>query len=144
MIAPMPEQFSSIVGILSADFDWWSQIKRRTQAQESSVLFKTGEIWWCRVGLNIGEEVFGKGLELLRPILILRKLSGNLFLGLALTTKEKKGSWYVETTLLGKKRLVMLHQARTLDKKRLFKRIGTLDSEQFFKVRTRFIEFYSS
>ena len=144
MIAPMPEQFSSIVSILSTDLDWWSQVKRRTQAQESSALFKAGEIWWCRVGLNVGEEVFGKGLELLRPILIFRKNSGNSFLALALTTQEKKGSWYVETTLLGKKRLAMLHQVRTFDKKRLVRRIGTLDGEQFALVKARFIEFYSS
>ena len=144
MIAPMPEQFSSIIGILSADLDWWSQVKRHTQARQSSVFFKTGEIWWCRVGLNVGEEVFGKGLELLRPILIFRKNSGNSFLALALTTQEKKGCWYVETTLLGKKRLAMLHQVRTFDKKRLVRRIGTLDGEQFAVVRARFIKFYSS
>jgi len=140
----MYEQFSNIADILSTDLDWWGQVKRRTQARQSTVLFKTGEIWWCRVGLNIGQEIFGKGIQFLRPVLVFRKLSSDLFLGLSLTTKEKNGSWYVETNLLNRKRLVMLHQTRTLDKRRLFKRIGTLDSEQFAIVKRRFIDFYSS
>lgn len=140
----MNKDIYGITEILSTDLDWWGQVKQRTQAEKSAVLFKAGEIWWCRVGLNIGEEIFGKGMEFLRPVLVLRKLTGNSFMGLALTTKEKKGSWYVETVLHGKKRFVMLNQARTLDKKRLVQRIGTLDDTQFVEVRKRFVEFYST
>lgn len=140
----MNEDFSNIANILTHDLDWCNQVKCRTQKVKSDVLFKAGEIWWCRVGLNLGEEIYGKGLEFLRPVLIFKKLTGNSFLGLALTTRDRTGSWYVETIHNQKKRLAMLNQVRTLDKKRLVQRIGTLDDKQFIEIKRRFIEFYST
>ena len=135
---------NKIIIILSGDPDWWNQIKVRTSKKESKVLFKRGEIWWCRVGLNVGEEIFGKGIQFLRPILVFRKFTSNSFLGLALTTQEKKGSWYAETILNNKKRFVMLNQARIFDKKRLVERIGTIEDCQFIEVKNRFVDLYSS
>ena len=61
-----------------------------------------------------------------------------------MTKQEKQGSWYVEITIHKEKRWVMLNQARILDKKRLTNRIGTLDNDDFKKVKERFLEFYGS
>lgn len=140
----MKTTFSNIVKILSGDLDWWSQVKSHVQTQESIVYFKSGEIWWCKVGLNVGEEIFGKGIDLARPVLILRKLTGNSFMALPLTSQKKLGTWYVEISLNNTKRWAMLNQARILDKKRLMRRIGTLDVACFVETRRRFVEFYSS
>lgn len=139
----MNENFSNITNILAFDLDWWNQVKCRTQKEKSNILFKSGEIWWCRVGLNVGEEIYGKGLEFLRPVLIFKKLTGNSFVGLAFTTKVRTGTWYIETNHNQKKRLIMLNQVRTFDKKRLVQRIGTLDDSQFAEIKRKFIEFYS-
>ena len=65
-------------------------------------------------------------------------------MGLPLTKQEKKGSWYVEITIHGEKRWVMLNQARVLDKKRLTSRIGALDGSDLNEVKRRFLEFYGS
>ena len=39
------------------------------------IYFKEGDIWWCSIGLNIGDESYGKGRDFRRPILIFKKLS---------------------------------------------------------------------
>lgn len=122
----------------------WCELKIALWSKPSKTLFKEGDIWWCSVGVNLGEEIFGKGVKFTRPILIFRKFTGNSFLGLPLTSHEKTGSWYVKITMHGEKSWVMLNQARTLDKKRLTNRIGALDGTDFFKVKERFLAFYGN
>lgn len=122
----------------------WCKLKITLWNTPSATVFKQGDIWWCSLGINLGEEIFGKGKKLTRPVLIFRKFTSNSFLGLPLTTQEKQGSWYVEIELGGTKRWAMLNQARILDKKRLTSRVGALDDGQFNKVKKHFLEFYSS
>ena len=122
----------------------WCTLKISLFKKESKVIFKQGDFWWCSLGVNIGEEMFGKGKKFTRPILIFRKFTSNSFLGLPITKQEKQGSWYVEITIHSEKRWIMLNQARVLDKKRLTNRIGVLDDNDFEKVKEKFIEFYKS
>lgn len=121
----------------------WCQLKIALWNKQSKVIFKQGDIWWCILGVNLGEEMFGKGEKFTRPVLVFRKFTGNSFLGLPLTKQEKQGSWYVEITIHSKKNWVMLNQARILDKKRLTNRIGALDGNDFEKVKKNFLEFYN-
>lgn len=122
----------------------WFVLKIALWNTEPSIVFKPGDIWWCSVGMNLGEEIFGKGLKFTRPVLILRKFTSNSFLGLPLTLLEKSGSWYVLTELNGVRRWAMLNQARTFDKKRLHSRVGTLSEKELAEVRRRFLDFYAS
>ncbi len=125
-------------------FKEWFKLKISLWDSESKVIFKQGDIWWCSLGINLGEEIFGKGLKFTRPILVFRKFTSNSFLGLPLTTQKKEGSWFVEITIHGKTNWVMLNQARILDKKRLTNRVGVLDDTDLKKVKSRFLEFYGS
>lgn len=125
-------------------FKNWCRLKVTLWNTPSTIVFKQGDIWWCSLGMNLGEEIFGKGEKLTRPVLIFRKFTSNYFLGLPLTTQEKQGSWYVEITIHGKKNWVMLNQARILDKKRLTNRIMTLDDTYFKSVKDSFLKFFSS
>ena len=120
----------------------WCKLKILLWNKQSKAVFKQRDIWWCSLGVNLGEEMFGKGEKFTRPVLIFRKFTSNSFLGLAITKQEKQGSWYVEITIHKERRWVMLNQARILDKKRLTNRIGVLDDNDFKKVKERFIEFY--
>ena len=122
----------------------WCKLKVALWDKQDKVVFKQGDVWWCSLGMNIGEEMFGKGDKFTRPVLVFRKFTSNSFLGLPLTKQEKQGSWYVEITIHGERNLVMLNQARVLDKKRLTNRIGALDNRDFKKVKEKFLEFYSS
>ena len=122
----------------------WCKLKVALWDKQNKVVFKQGNVWWCSLGMNIGEEMFGKGDKFTRPVLVFRKFTSNSFLGLPLTKQEKQGSWYVEITIHGERNLVMLNQARVLDKKRLTNRIGALDNNDFKKVREKFLEFCGS
>lgn len=121
----------------------WCKLKIAIWNQESKAVFKQGDVWWCSLGVNLGEEMFGKGAKFTRPVLIFRKFTGNSFLGLPLTKHEKRGSWYVEITIHKEKRWVMLNQARILDRKRLTNRIAELDGADFGRVKTAFLKFYT-
>jgi len=39
------------------DFDKWNMKKKKLDKNKRDLLFKEGEIWWCSLGVNIGEEV---------------------------------------------------------------------------------------
>ena len=123
----------------------WCRLKIELWSRRTNkVLFNDGEIWWCSLGMNVGEEIFGKGGKFTRPVLIFRKFTSNSFLGLPLTTQENHGTWYVLTNLHGTKRWALLNQARILDKKRLTSKIGALSETDFKFVKGEFIAFYSS
>lgn len=122
----------------------WFNLKVRLWTNERRVIFKQGEIWWCSLGFNLGEEIFGKGEKYTRPVLVFKKFTGNSFLGLPLTTHGKKGSWYVELGVGGKTQYVLLNQARILDKKRLTNRFCTLGTTDYERVKRKFVEFYGT
>lgn len=122
----------------------WFRIKIRLAVASRDVKFKQGEIWWCRIGMNVGEEIFGKGRRFTRPVLVFRKFTANSFLGLPLTRQEKDGSWYVKLTIRGKQNRAMLNQARVLDTKRMTSKISTLPDDEFKRVQRRFVDFFVS
>ncbi|KKP45945.1 MAG: 2,4-dihydroxyhept-2-ene-1,7-dioic acid aldolase [Candidatus Woesebacteria bacterium GW2011_GWA1_33_30] len=110
----------------------------------SNIYFKQNDIWWCSVGMNLGEEIFGKGNKFTRPVLIFKKFTSNSFLGLPLTSKGKSGSWYTKISGGGKDNWVILNQARILDKKRLVDKMYVLDDRDIKKVKKDFLRLYRS
>jgi len=122
----------------------WLKLKIILWTKSNKVIFKQGEIWWCSLGMNLGEEIFGKGVKFTRPILIFKKFTSNSFLALPLTTQKRIGSWYIEVTIHGNNNYIMLNQARILDKKRLTNRIATLDDSDLKSVKDGFLNFYRS
>lgn len=120
----------------------WCRLKFLLRNKEAKSIFHEGEVWWCSIGLNIGEEVYGKGVHFARPILVFKKLTKNSFLGLPLTGSEKKGSWYVAIELPGHRSFAMLNQARIIDKKRLRGRIRLIQTSTFLSIKRSFHEFY--
>lgn len=105
-----------------AEFKKWFKLKILLWNKETKkVVFKQGEIWWCSVGLNLGEEIFGKG----------EKFTSSSFSGIPLTSKEKHGSWYTEISLQNKRSWVIL-------------KLGTLDDADLRKVKADFLKLYGS
>jgi len=120
------------------------ELKIKLWTKDGRIVFRQGDIWWCSLGFNIGEEIFGKGAKFTRPVLIFKKFTANSFMGLPLTTQGRNGSWYVEINTGGVKRWVLLNQARILDKKRLTIKISSISKADFERVKRKFIEFYGS
>lgn len=101
-----------------------------------------GEVWWASLGENIGFEINGKSKDFTRPVLIFRKLSSGFYFVIPLTTQAHKGTWYVNYKQRGVEITACLHQARSIDFRRLHGRLGELDQTDFQLVRDSFQRLY--
>ena len=120
-------------------YNSWNSKKQSLEDDRrfTAIYFKPGDVWWCSIGLNLGSEVLGKGPEFRRPVLVLRKLSSDLCVVLPLTSKSKLGTRFVDITLHGETRWVMLYQIRALHKKRFQRKLGQLDGTDFQRVKEK-------
>lgn len=124
--------------MMQKDFDTWNEGKKIiNMRQDTSVIFfKEQEIWWSHFGLNVGDEQDGKGEGFLRPILVLKKFSPDIFYALPLTTKTRVRSYLVPCPSLdGIFRQVNITQMKMLDIKRLHEKITFVPQETFLKIR---------
>jgi mRNA interferase MazF len=120
----------------------WCKIKIFLATKTNAPLFKEGEIWWCHIGINLGVEIFGKGPQLSRPVLIFKKLSTTSFLAIPLTTQPKIGNWYVPIHSGKNGAKTNFGQIRVLDSKRLMRRITVLGDDDFQKIKVAFLNVY--
>lgn len=121
----------------------WIRLKEKLHnIQKDPPLVKERDLWWISFGENIGSEIGGKSNLFSRPGLVLKKLSRGFYLVAPTTTKKKEGTWYVEITQEGKSMYICLHQVRTIDYRRLSSRLGTVDSNDFEKVKVAFYTLY--
>lgn len=137
----MIQYYNYILGLYMENFDLWNQVKQITNKKENKVGFKEREIFWIRLGQNIGTEEYGKGNEFQRPVLIIKKLTSNIFVGLPLTSTLKHNDYFHTIEYNTKKGLVknsaMILQLKTFDKKRLMTRIGMLNKNDFTEVLSK-------
>lgn len=122
---------------MKKDFDKWNFEKKKLETSDKKFLFKTRDIWWCTVGLNIKTESCGKGETFRRPVLVLRKLSADSFIGLPLSTQPKTGSWFCDVNLSGTTRYVLLYQIKMFSANRLQRRLAMLDEKDFIRVKEK-------
>ena len=80
-------------------FDQWNEVKKDTSKDDFLVGFKTREIFNIKMGQNIGFEQNGKGKEFIRPVLIYKKLTKDMFIGIPLTTTNRQGSFFFDFEL---------------------------------------------
>ncbi|MFA6392777.1 MAG: type II toxin-antitoxin system PemK/MazF family toxin [Candidatus Paceibacterota bacterium] len=121
----------------------WIGLKEKLHNKESRPPFVSeGDIWWISLGENVGSEINGKSEIFTRPGIIYKKLSHSFYLIIPTTTKDKRGSWYVGFIHKNIEMFACLHQVRVVDYRRLFSKLGTLDGEDFKKVRIGFNSLY--
>ncbi len=118
-------------------FDKWNNVKKQTEEiSKLNVYFRSGDIFFARLGKNIGFEQDGKGADFLRPILIVRKFSPRLFWGIALTTKDKKHPFYYSIgNIRGQKNIAIVNQMRLFDAKRLDYKAGSISQKSLDQLR---------
>ena len=110
----------------------WCKKKVETENIRRTPQFKKREIWWGRIGENIGFEQSGKGDNFLRPILVFRKFNKNVFWGIPLTKTQKKGKFYFEFEFSKSfKSVAILSQLKLFDAKRLEEKMGVISIESF-------------
>lgn len=121
--------------IEAKDFDAWN-IKKKHANKEVSRLYTKREIWWCRLGLNIGSEQDGSGEEFLRPIVIIRGFGPDMCMIIPLTTSLHKHPLRVPIgEIKGKQASALLSQIRVIDTRRLVEKVGFLNKDNFLLLR---------
>ena len=66
---------------MEKDFAHWHPLKKQLHERQDVPSFEEREIWWCSIGANIAYEQDGKHAAYHRPVLVVRKFSRHLFLG---------------------------------------------------------------
>ncbi len=124
------------------NYDEWNNIKKKISNKEQQILFKEGEVWWMSLGLNIGEEMYGKDHNFSRPVIVLKKLTSKTCIVLPLSTKQKQGTWYFNLILQNKIQTISLHQIRFVSVKRFIKKVAQIPEFDFDLIRKAVEKFY--
>lgn len=122
----------------------WFKAKPNLHEMKKRPLFQEREVWMCHFGANIGFELDGKQKELLRPIIVLKKLSKNTLIAIPLSSHTKNGSWYSPSFVKNQEGRYCLNQIRMIDAKRLKYWIERIDSNNFKKLKNDFSLFINS
>jgi len=118
------------------DFQVWHSIKEKVHNEKIRPFFHEREVWWCSLGANVGFEQDGKGKDFGRPVVIYRKFNNEVFWAIPLSTKSKKGKFYMPINLGDKiDRVAIISQLRLIDGKRLYQKIGWLRKSDYKKLR---------
>ena len=125
------------------DFDDWNKKKIKIDANQDFNHPKEKEIWWCSIGMNVGSEVFGKGHDYTRPVLVINAEGSESFIGIPLTSniKNKKYSCIIKTND-GVLHTALLYQIRSFDKRRLTERKYVLSNAEYAKIEEYFKKLY--
>ena len=124
--------------------DWFNVKPKVDLSNHQPPLIEEGNIWWCRIGENIGTKISGKGREYTRPVVIHTKFSRYLFLVIPLTTKlfhlngkSKEGDYYVKVIQNKVEMLACLNQVRVVDYRRFKNKLGDLDEVDFLNISNK-------
>ena len=119
------------------EFDRWNEVKKETDVNRFRVGIKPREIFWVKIGVNVGDEEYGKGKEFVRPVIVVRQLTRDLFVGVPTTTAQKENNDYFQNIFYTDKQgreissFAMILQQRVFSKKRVLYKIGTVKKEEF-------------
>ncbi|MEI6304630.1 MAG: type II toxin-antitoxin system PemK/MazF family toxin [Candidatus Taylorbacteria bacterium] len=120
---------------INKEFDSWN-FKKKLVHIEKPRLYTVREVWWCRLGINIGSEQDGNGEDFLRPVLIIRGFGANICMVIPLTTSLRKHYLRVPIgEIQGKHASAILSQVRAIDTRRLVEKIGFLEIDIFQNLR---------
>ncbi len=123
---------------LNQKINSWNIVKQKIN-QSEAYNFREAEIYFAYIGQNIGYEVFGKGDEYLRPLVVLKKFGKNSFLGVPLTSKSKNGNFYHTINYGNRTNTALISQLKTFDAKRLKYKIGKLSIKEFARLKERVV-----
>lgn len=122
-------------------FDEWNIRKQGLQNNEKPYIkFHARDVWWCSYGINLGSEQDGVGNNFERLCVVVKKLSSTTFVALPLSTKEKLPDFQVKVIVKDRVGYVLLDQVRVLDVKRMLRKVGYINKEEFETIRLRLKE----
>ena len=125
---------------MQKNFDRWNKEKKNLEKTSSEILvFHEREIWWCSIGINLGDEQDGKNELFERPVLVLRKFNNKIAWVLPMSTKKKEGIYYHSLEHGGKTFSVILSQLRLLSVKRFRRFVRKISPHQFGIIKDKVV-----
>lgn len=124
---------------MQKDFDKWNALKTKLNDGKSTVFYSPREIWYCSIGLNVGVEADGKDEKFLRPVLVYKIFSEEMFLGIPITSRPHSGKAYYKFKIGNGENNAVLTQLRVMSRNRLERKITMMAEEDFEKLRVRLI-----
>lgn len=122
-------------------FDIWNEKKKQTDEKINRPEFYEREIYFARVGENIGHEQGGQGVDFLRPVLVLKKFNKQIFWAIPLSKTPRRGKYYFAFSFLqGIESVAILSQLKLVDAKRLERKIGMISQSDFHSLNKTVID----
>lgn len=120
--------------------DKWNIVKKDIDKQNLKKQVEIQRIYWVSIGQNVGSEVFGKGKDFARPVLVVKIFYNHTFLGIPRTSKtqNKRGKLYFKfKDSKDRLQVALLGQMRTFDTKRKANYISKMSDENFAKLKEK-------
>lgn len=130
----------TILQEVAEKFIAWTKLKIRVHHLQKSPYFYEREIWWCHLGCNVGYEENGKNDNFERPVIVLRKFNQHFFWSLPTSTKLKEDDFYYTFTFEGERYSALLSQMRPISSRRLIRKIGMVNEQDFKSMRKKIAE----
>lgn len=100
---------------MKKDFDRWNIVKKQTNVEHPR-FYTVREIWWCRLGVNVGTEQDGGDGLFLRPVVIVRAFGPETCAVIPLTTSERRHPLRLPVgDVQGEKATALISQMRVVD-----------------------------
>ncbi|MGK0255907.1 MAG: mRNA-degrading endonuclease toxin of MazEF toxin-antitoxin module [Arcobacteraceae bacterium] len=126
------------------EYDKWNEVKKTISEHKIQLTFKVREIYWVKLGQNVGFEIDGKGDDFLRPVVVFRKFGKNTFLGIPLTSVKKDDIFHFEFVVNQNKKTnyANLSQIKLIDIKRIKSKLGKMGTDEFNAMKIKMRELY--
>ncbi|HTK33615.1 MAG TPA: type II toxin-antitoxin system PemK/MazF family toxin [Candidatus Paceibacterota bacterium] len=125
---------------MQKDFDTWNEYKKTIDSNGPLTHFNEREIWWCSIGVNIGSEQDSYSKDFGRPVIVFKKFTEKIFLGVPLTTKVRRGAFRIPFQVNGIPNDMLMLQIRAFDQKRLMNKIADVSHVDFNLLVSRIID----
>ena len=117
---------------MQKDFDKWNTEKKDTDSTNNNIIFHEREIWWSKLGVNVGVEIDGRHELFLRPVIIVKKFNKDMAVVIPTTTQDKSNKYYFEIDGVDdKKYKACISHIKTISSKRLLRKIDTIRERDF-------------
>jgi mRNA interferase MazF len=126
-------------------FDEWNIQKQELHQnpQIEELFINPRDVWYIKMGVNIGNEQNGKG-QFRRPVLVIRRI-GNMYFCIPLTTQGKEDNFFyipLKTVFENKKSWIIVSQGRVYDKKRFVELVGSIEPQEFYDIKKSLKKMY--
>ena len=118
------------------NIDKWNEVKKQTEKNRRKLSIKEREIFWIKIGQNIGDEEYGKDKNFARPVIVINQLTNGLFIGVPLTSTIKNNDYFHSFEYNNKQNGItnnsaMILQLKAFSIKRVMNKAGVVNKNDF-------------